>query len=179
MTRDEIRAMGMFINTERPAWMHVDVPDPEPAYWDNFPHLLRDDITRYTHGMWALLLKGKYEPHPCGGCQQVVWEYEYVYQFAIYLLGLEYHADGDYFCLPCCLALDASEGVIVDYAWHYEGTLLWSTEGIVPSEGVFTNEYWYGKAKLNYSAEDVHAIKTGTLTAQDIIERRVRQWSEH
>jgi hypothetical protein len=138
--------MAEFINTQRPAWMHIDVPDPEPAYWDNFPHLLPEDITRYSYDYWAILLKGKYEAVPCDGCGQVVWERGWFWQ------GLLWEEDGTEryfghlsFCLPCFKAARIMPRVVLDDG--YELQFDWDMRNIVPSEGVLTYEFWRQKAQ--------------------------------
>jgi hypothetical protein len=148
MTRDELRKMAEFINTERPAWMHLDVPDPEPAYWDNFPHLLPEDITRYSHGSWAGLLDGTYQPKPCDVCGQWAWERTYAVQ------GEFEDVDGKWshfgylrFCLPCFKAAKAQPALILDKG--YELQLMWDMDDIVPSQGVFSYAYWRRKSQEN------------------------------
>jgi hypothetical protein len=148
MTRDELRAMAEFINTQRPAWMHVDVPDPEPAYWDNFPHLLPEDITRYSHGSWAHILEGAYEARACDGCKQLAWERTWVVQgFITDVDGVEYYFGQLCFCLPCFKAADEMPGLVLDEG--YELQLMWDMRDIIPSQGVFTYAYWRQKAQEN------------------------------
>jgi CHC2 zinc finger len=148
MTRDEIRMMAEFINTHRPAWMHITVPDPEPAYWDNFPHLLPEDITRYSHGNWAGILKGNYEPIPCDACGQLAWERTWILEADVTDVdGTTLVTDSLYFCLPCLKA--ALELPQVFLRESYELELMWDMREIVPSQGVFSSAYWRRKAQEN------------------------------
>ena len=194
MTRDEIRAMAAKVNgivTEvakryEPPYDAISlehdlviVPDPEPAYWDCFPHLTDVCVNDDTLWAWKVFLEGKREQKTCDGCAQVVWEYDTVWQALIYIDGLEYHISYLYLCLPCFKAIGEQPNTIVDYQYNYYAYLSYDLTDVIPSEGVFTNEYWYQKAELNYSPEDVQAIKFGALTAQDIQERRVQQWSRY
>jgi hypothetical protein len=194
MTRDEIRAMVAKVNgihmevskSLEPEYVSeylehhlITMPDPEPAYWDNFPHLTNaceDDDTLWA---WRVFLQGERKQKMCDGCEQLVWEYDTVWQALIYIAELEYIVSDLTLCLPCFKAIAALPDTVVDYQYNYYVYLAYDLTDVVPSEGVFTDEYWYRKAKLNYSAEDVHAIKMGTLSAQDIMARRVQQWSRY
>ena len=153
MTRDEIRQMAVFINTERPGWMYINVPDPEPAYWDNFPHLLPEDITRYSHGNWAWLLDGTYEAKPCDVCGQLAWERTWIAQGEFQDIDEEwYHFGNLYFCLPCFKAAQAQPGLILDEG--YDLQFMWDMDDIVPSQGVFSYAYW--RRKHQEELEDIN-----------------------
>jgi hypothetical protein len=148
MTRDELRQMAVFINTERPAWMYVNVPDPEPAYWDNFPHLLPEDITRYSYDYWAMLLKGTYKAKPCDACGQLAWERIWILEAGILDVdGTEYSTGELEFCLPCFKAADEMPGLFLREP--YELQFMWDMHDIAPSEGVFSYAYWRRKHQEN------------------------------
>jgi hypothetical protein len=170
--------MAAWINTTAAIEPGI-VPDPEPAYWDNFPHLTNACVNGDSLWAWQEFLQGERQQKICEGCERLVWEYDTVWQALIDIDGLEYYVGNLELCLPCFKAIGLLPNAIVDYQYDYYAFLSFDISDVVPSEGVFTNEYWYRKAKLNYSPEDVHAIKSGTLTAQDIWERRVQQWSRH
>ena len=167
MTRDEIRELARRTN--------VAVPDPEPAYWDNFPHLL-PFIDHDVYWSWVRLWEGEFKPITCEGCEQIVWEHDSIWQALVYLDELEYHNGGLELCLPCFKALHMLPNIVIDPG--YESTLGWDYSDITPSEGVFTEEYWRKKARLNNTVDECLGLADGTLTHEDILMKRIKRRSE-
>jgi hypothetical protein len=123
----------------------------------------------YQNGwIWEAIVQGTYPEKLCDGCEQVVWEYEAIDQALIYLDQLEYYMSHLTFCLPCFKAFRAMPQTCIDYTPY----LVYDMSEVPLPDVVW--EYWLRKATLNYTPEEVRGIKNGTLTALDIIARRIR-----
>lgn len=148
MTRDEFRQLARTLG--------ITVPEPEPAYWDELPHLVFNEYWEETLE-WPKILQGTYEPILCDGCKQHVWEWKRIAQALISVGEAEYYMPskksvaerqsqggfawfGIMLCLPCYKAFIAHPSTI------YDGTdgswMEWNLEDVRASEGVFTEAYW-------------------------------------
>jgi hypothetical protein len=121
MTREEIRQAVQEWNEQlkRRGMQPLNIPNPEPAYWDNLPHLVPfvwDKSSKDEYWAWRCLLGGEYNAVTCASCEQVTWEYDFVWQALVYLSGLEYHVDGFALCLPCYKAVHALPDVVIPTA---------------------------------------------------------------
>jgi hypothetical protein len=163
MTRDEIRTMIDRINSiarsvasrmqescgaEYLAFALVTPPNPEPDYWDYLPHLTDacedDDMV----SDWTQVLRGNYKQKICDVCGQLAWERMWFLEAHSY--GPGGYGSGEEFltgelsvCLPCVKA--GEEPGVGGLREPYELQFVWDMSTIIPSQGVFTLEWFRRK----------------------------------